>query len=466
MGIQLRQAGHQDFLILEKAASLGGTWRENTYPGAECDIPSALYSYSFEHNAEWKFKWSGQEQILKYQQDTADKYGLSEHIRYHQHVVSAHYDETLGLWKVTTRSGESYLAQHLITAVGQLHHLSTPEFPNAEKFSGVQFHSGAWDHSQDLSGKRVAVIGNAASAVQFIPEVAKVAADLTIYQRSPNWILPKLDRPYAKWEQRLSSRMPWITRLYRWYIWAAGEYGVLSAIKGNRLARWVVRTLCLRNLKSAIKDSELRGKLIPDYPVGAKRVLFSDSFFPSLVRDNVYLKTNGVKAFSETGIISEDNTEKAFDVVIYGTGFMTNPFLADVDVIGRDKRPIRDAWRNGAQAYLGIMTHGFPNLHMLYGPNTNLGHTSIIIMLEAQVARVINTIAHLDANALTSCEIREDVEQEYNDELQTRLANMAFSGVKQSWYMDGDKVTNNWAGGTREYERRLKNLDWNAYSLN
>ncbi len=465
MGIKLKEAGYQDFLILEKAADLGGTWRENTYPGAECDIPSALYSYSFEHNADWEFKWSGQAQILKYQHDTAAKHGLAENIRYHQHVVSAVFDESRSVWKVSTQTGEVYWAQHLVTAVGQLHHPSTPEFVNSDEFEGDRFHSAAWDHRVDLTGKRIAVIGNAASAVQFIPEVAKVAAEVSVYQRSPNWMLPKIDRPYAKWEQRLSARVPWITRLYRWYIWAAGEYGMLSAIKGNRLARWAIRRMCLRNLERAIDDPELRAKLIPDYPIGAKRVLFSDHYYPALARDNVHLRTTGVKAFTKKGILAKDKSEQIVDVVIYGTGFKTNPFLADIEVLGRDGRSIREAWQEGAQAYLGVSTHGFPNLHMLYGPNTNLGHTSIIIMHEAQVNHALSVLRHLDANGLKCCEVRAEVERDYNNEIQARLSAMAFSKVAQSWYMDGNKVTNNWAGGTREYQRRLKRVDWSAYSV-
>ncbi len=465
MGIKLKQAGIDDFLILEKADELGGTWRENTYPGAECDIPSALYSYSFEHNSQWEFKWSGQTQILQYQHDTAAKYGLLEHIKYKHEVNNARFDEAAQHWLITSKDGDQFQAQHFICAIGQVHKPSTPAFPNAERYTGASFHSAQWDHSIDLTDKRVGVIGNAASAVQFIPEIAKRARKVTIYQRTPNWILAKFDRPYAKWEQRVSARFHRITRAYRGCLWVLGEYVVLPAIKGKVWARWLVHRLCLSNLRRSVKDPELRAKLTPDYPVGAKRVLFSDHYFPALARDNVELNTHGVAEFTADGVLDKAGNAEAFDVVIYGTGFKTNPFLADIQVRGNAGKTIREAWSDGAQAYLGLSVSGFPNLHLLYGPNTNLGHTSIIIMLEAQADYVVQAIEHLDKSGLQSLGVKPEVEAQFNQELQARLANMAFSLIEQSWYKDGDKVTNNWAGGTREYCARLKQIDWGSYYL-
>ena len=465
MGIKLKQAGIDDFLILEKAADLGGTWRENTYPGAECDIPSALYSYSFEHNADWQFKWSGQAQILKYQHDTAAKYGLDKHLKYHHEVRALEFDEDVQRWSVSTTNGQQFQTQHVVCAIGQLHKPATPKFTNAELFAGDVFHSAKWNHSINLTGKKIAVIGNAASAVQFIPEIAKLAEHLTIYQRSPNWILAKVDRPYAQWEQRMSAKFPLIGRLYRRFVWILGEYGVLPAIKGNRFSRWAVRKACLANLNEHVSDPSLRDTLTPDYPVGAKRILFSDHYFPALARENVSLNCEGVQEFTASGVVDKSGEQVDADVIIYGTGFQTNPFLADIEVRGVGQRSIRDAWRDGAQAYLGISTHGFPNLHLLYGPNTNLGHSSILIMLEAQVDYIMQAMWHLDEAGLQTCAVKRDVETQYNQELQARLSNMAFSKVAQSWYKDGNRVTNNWAGGTREYVRRVKKIDLAAYNL-
>lgn len=464
MGIKLKQAGLDDFVILEKESELGGTWRDNTYPGAECDIPSALYSYSFEHNSEWEFKWSGQAQILKYQQDTAAKYGLLEHLKFGQTVVSMIFDESTHHWLVSTAEGERYQAQHVVTGVGQLHYPSTPSFKNSDAYQGPSFHSAQWDHSVELADKRVAVIGNAASAAQLIPEIAKTADKVSVFQRSANWVLPKIDRPYAPWEQRLSVKVPFITKTYRWILWALGEYVLLSGIKGNRAVRWGVKKACNWNMRRFIKDSDLIAKLTPNYAIGAKRILFSDNYYQALARENVELHTSAIEGFTELGLNSA-GIEHQFDVIIFATGFKTNPFFAHIDIQGLGGKSIREAWHGGAQAYLGVATHGFPNLHMLYGPNTNLGHTSALIMLEAQSEYTVRAIRHVENSPALALDITREKELEYNTELQSRLGNMAFSEVTNSWYMDGDKVTNNWVGGTREYERCLKQIDWNDYAL-
>ncbi len=460
MGIKLKKAGLNDFLILEKADDLGGTWRENTYPGAECDIPSALYSFSFEHNSKWEYKWSGQAQILKYQHDTANKYRLREHLRFNEELSSAKFDQATGLWTINTRSGAQFIAAHFISAVGQLHHPSMPSFAGQETYSGHTFHSAEWDHSLDLSGLRVAVIGNAASAVQFIPKIAEQTAHLTIFQRSPNWVLPKQDRPYTRIEQWLSEKIPLITKFYRLNLWLKGELGILPAIRGNRVSRWLLRTLSQNALKKSINDEALRAKLTPEYPVGAKRVLFADEYYPSLARDNVYLDTTGIERFTEQGIVRNDGVEEKFDVIIFATGFKTNPFLVSMDIVGLDGRSLHQHWQNGAHAFLGVSTHGFPNLHIMYGPNTNLGHNSIIIMIEAQAAYIVQAI---EMSSNTAMQVKEDVEQKFNAELQTRLAATAFGAVADSWYLDNGKITNNWAGGTLEYKRRLKTIDQAAY---
>ncbi|MBT8114407.1 MAG: NAD(P)/FAD-dependent oxidoreductase [Arenicella sp.] len=463
LGIKLKQAGIEDFVILEKAADLGGTWRDNTYPGAECDIPSALYSYSFEHNDQWEYKWSGQKQILKYQHDTAEKYGLMGHIQFAEEVSGAEFDERDKLWRIATVQGRQLTAQHFVTAVGQLHHPATPHIDDAQNYAGVCFHSARWDHTVNLDGKRVAVIGNAASAVQFIPEIAERVKQLTVFQRSPNWMLPKLDRPYAAWEQRLSSKFPLLTRIYRFSIWMLGEWVVLPAIRGNRFARWAVKKVCLGNLHKYVKDPELRNKLTPDYPVGAKRILFCETYYPALLRENVSLELAQIDRFTEHGLRTVDGRELSFDVVIYATGFKTNPFLAPMKITGTEGRLLSDIWRDGAHAYLGVSTHGFPNMHMLYGPNTNLGHSSIIIMAEAQANYVVQAVTRLKQEHKRVMDVKQSVEQAYNTELQSRLADMAFNLVDESWYKDGNKITNNWAGGTREYVRRLKHIDWSGY---
>jgi len=465
IAIKLKTQGIDDFVIFEKADRLGGTWRDNTYPGAECDIPSALYSFSFEHNADWEYKWSGQEQILKYQQDVASKHQLQQFIQYQTEVCAAQYDQAENAWRLTMRNGDQCWAQHLVTAVGQLHYPSTPKIAGADNYQGALFHSAQWDHQVELQDKRVAVIGNAASAVQLIPEIAKKAQHLSIFQRSANWMIPKVDRPYTRFEQWLSKKFPPIAKIYRFGIWMSGEYGVLPAIRGKRFSRWLLRGWSRRHLHRQIKDSLLLEKLTPDYPIGAKRILFSDNYYPTLNRDNVTLVTDNIESFSNLGLVLANGDSKEFDVIIYATGFKTNPFLSSIKITGTDEQLLSDAWRDGAHAYLGIATHGFPNLHMMYGPNTNLGHSSIIIMLEAQANYIVQSIAELDRQSHQSIEVNEATEQQYNKELQLRLQKMAFNEIAESWYKDGGKITNNWAGSTLEYMRRTKNVDWAAYTL-
>ena len=465
IAIKLKKAGIHDFVVLEKEKSLGGTWRDNTYPGAECDIPSALYSYSFEHNSDWEFKWSGQAQILQYQQQTSQKYGLGQHIKYCQAVISAKYSQEGAYWLTETSAGQIYQSQYFISAVGQLNIPSTPYFNGAETFQGAQFHSSRWNHGVDLSEKRVAVIGNAASAVQFIPEVAKTAKYLCVYQRSANWVLPKLDRAYTKWEQKISDKVPLITKFYRFMIWAMGEYGVFGAIKGNRFLQWSYTRMGLRYLKEKIKDPSMRKVLTPTYQIGAKRILFSDHYYDALARSNVELKHQALDHINEAGIVESDQKKVEFDVIIYATGFQTNPFLAEIDVEGKSGNKLHNHWSKGAFAYKGIMTHGFPNLFMLFGPNTNLGHTSIIIMLEAQADFIVEKIQSLQCKDKVSCEVKKQVEDVYNEQLQAQLSKLAFSKVDNSWYMDNHRITNNWAGGTREYQRLLKQVNWADYHL-
>ena len=424
-----------------------------------------MYSFSFEHSADWEYKWSGQAQILKYQQDIAAKHKLEQCIQFNAEICKAQYNAQKNRWLLTKINGEQCWAQHLVTAVGQLHYPSTPKIVGAENYQGALFHSAQWDHKVDLRDKRVAVIGNAASAVQFIPEIAKKVQHLSIFQRSANWMIPKVDRPYTRIEQWLSKKIPPLAKIYRLGIWMSGEYGVLPAIRGNRFSRWLLRGWSRRHLHRQVKDPQLLEKLTPDYPIGAKRILFSDNYYPTLSRDNVSLETHNIASFSSQGLVLTNGVREKFDVIIYATGFKTNPFLSSIKITGTDEQLLKDAWRDGAHAYLGIAIYGFPNLHMMYGPNTNLGHSSIIIMLEAQANYIVQSIVELDRRLYQSIEVKEARERQYNQKLQSRLQKMAFNEIAESWYKDGDKITNNWAGGTLEYMRRMKNVDWTAYTL-
>jgi len=466
MGIKLKEAGIHDFIILEKAPKLGGTWRENIYPGAECDIPSVLYSFSFATNPNWQRKWSGQEQILEYQQSLAERYQLASHFRFNQTVKSAKFDADLSIWTIHCDSGDQFQAQHFVSAIGQLHEVAQPNFAGLENYLGEHFHAAQWRNDISLNSKNVAVIGNAASAVQLIPEVAKVSKTLTVLQRSANWMLKKNNRANSKFMKRLYTLFPFAQKISRLFIWLNAELLLFPAIKGTPVANWVVKQMALANLRKHIKDPELRKTLTPTYPLGAKRTLFSHEYYEALSRDNVSLETTGVDSFTNGGIKLKDQRELKFDVVIFATGFQTNPFLQSIEIRGKNNILLKEHWNNGAHAYLGIHTHGFPNMHMLYGPNTNLSHNSIIAMIETQVGYIINAITKLESQQQNSLDIKESAESSYNSILQSRLNNMSFNKVAQSWYLDNGKITNNWAGNVTEYQKKLATIDWSAYKLN
>ncbi len=466
LAARLKQRGDNDFVILEKADAVGGTWRENTYPGAECDIPSSLYSYSFWSNPTWQHKWSGQQQILQYINQFADEMGVRSHIEFGQKVESAVYDSSAKSWLVKTDRA-SFEAQFVSFAVGQLHHPRTPNIEGQEHFAGQSFHAAQWPDIRDFSGKSVAVVGNAASAVQLVPEVAKTAERLTVYQRSPNWCLPKMNREYSKFEHWLAEKMPSIARLYRMNIWCMGEFGMYPMIRGRWPFTAIGEYVSKRQLRQIVKDDALREKLIPDYPIGAKRVLFATEYFEALVRPNVELVTDRVTAMDEHGINASDNndgklTHRKHDVVIYATGFHTNPFLKEIAVTGKSGRSIAEHWADGAYAYLGVQTADFPNLFMLYGPNTNTGHTSIVYKLEAQCEMILQLTARAGQGAVA---VDEQAEQTFNQEIQHRLTKTAWDKIEDSWYKDGGRVTNNWPGSSREYRRRTKNLNWSHFLI-
>ena len=455
---ELLEAGVEDFVLLEKADDLGGTWRDNTYPGAECDVPSALYSYSWAPNPTWEFKWAKQRQILDYIHATADALGLDPHIRLGQAVRRCVWDGEG--WSVETEN-DVLRAQHVVSAVGQLHIPRVPDFAGLDSFAGQSFHSARWDHDVDLCGQRVAVVGNAATAVQIIPAIAPEVGQLTIYGRSPNWIVKKPDRAYSRAEKWLGARVPGLAKLYRGSLWSLGEFVIWPTIRGNRVTGALLRAQNRWLRRKAIRDMELRQKLEPDYPIGAKRILFSSEYYPALARDNVELVTEGIDAFTQSGIRA-DGVEREHDIVVFATGFQTNPFLKNIEVVGEGGRTLREHWSDGAHAYLGVSTAGFPNFHMIYGPNTNTGHTSIILKLEAQARYVAQLVGLAGEGAL---DVAPEVEAEFNAEVQDRLQKLAFSKVEASWYKDGERVTNNWMGGSLEYRRRLKALDPDVYRV-
>jgi cation diffusion facilitator CzcD-associated flavoprotein CzcO len=462
LGIQLKKAGRNDFTIFEKADRVGGTWRENTYPGAECDVPSALYSFSFERNPNWTYKWSEQEEILAYLEHCAEKHDLYPHIQFNKRITAATFQEDTGSWTVETEDGSVEKFDAVVSGVGQLHKPWRPTIEGANSFKGPEFHSAQWDHSVSLEGKKVCCIGNGASAIQFLPQIAPKCEKLTVFQRSANWIIPKNDREYTQFEKRLVTLIPPLLLLYRFYIWFRGD-GLLYPLmfKQSGATRKKAQQATKDYIAEKIRDPELREVLVPDYPIGAKRILFSDDIYDAYDRDNVEISTSVIDHITPNGVVTKDGITHEADVLIYATGFETNTFFAPMRVQGLNGEILSERWdREGAEAYLGITHTGYPNFFMMYGPNTNLGHNSIVLMIEAQTRYILSCLNALDARSAKWLDVKSDVQQQFNEVLQQRLQESSWAAVDTSWYKnERGKITNNWAGRTTEYRRRTKTMN-------
>jgi len=467
LAIRLKKAGLESFTILERASRLGGTWRENTYPGAACDLMSFAYCYSFEQKTDWSRKWSPQPEILAYMDHCAQKYGVLDHVRFESEVTGARFDEEAGVWHVRVRGPgdqiEETEAEVLVSCVGQLHRPAFPKISGLDSFEGEWFHSAEWNHGIDLTGKRVGVVGNAASAIQFIPEIAPQVEQLTIFQRSANWIIPRGDREYTEAEKRRFSRFPWLAKLYRWFIWGRQEL-MFPLILGNPRVSRRFEQLARQNIADHVADPELRAALTPDYPVGGKRILIHDDYYPALARENVELETSPIDHADAEGLVTADGRRHAFDVLVFATGFETNSFLAPMAIEGLGGRILEDEWKNGAEAYLGLSVADFPNFFMMYGPNTNLGHNSIIFMLECQANYIARCIEVLGRRKLRYLNLRRDAMRAFNQRLQERLARTAWARTGKSWYKTVEgKITNNWSGTTTSYWWHTRRPDLSVY---
>ncbi|HKY15963.1 MAG TPA: NAD(P)/FAD-dependent oxidoreductase, partial [Microthrixaceae bacterium] len=383
MAVALRDAGMSDVTILEKSDGFGGTWRDNTYPGCACDAPSHLYSFSFAPNPDWSRKFADQPEILDYMERVALDHRLDRSTRFGSEVASLEWDDDRATWEVRTVAGERLEFDVVVAALGQLNRPGLPDIPGLETFTGTAFHSARWNHDHDLVGRRVAVIGNGASAVQFVPEVAAEAAHVTIFQRSANWIMPKPDREFRRSERWAFRHVPGLRRAYRASIYARFESRFMLFRRGSRLGRSVARVM-RRQLEPIVRDEITEEMVVPDYPPGCKRILISNDYLDTLHRPDVSVTTAPIVAVDATAVLTADGGRHEVDTIIFGTGFESTSFLAPVEVTGRAGRSLSEVWEKGATAYLGMAMPEFPNLFLLYGPNTNLGHNSIIFMLECQ----------------------------------------------------------------------------------
>ncbi len=453
---ELSKDGLADVTVLEKADDIGGVWRENTYPGAACDVPSHLYSYSFARKTDWGRRYAEQPDILGYIHDTADRFGLRKLVRTGMEVTSAEYDDGTATWRVATSSGEVFEADVLVPAVGQLSRPALPPIPGLDTFAGPSFHSAEWRHDVDLTGKRIAVLGTGASAIQFVPRIRRNAAHVKVFQRSAPYVVPKLDRGYTAAHHAAFVTVPGFAAAMREVVWQITELLGLALTKVAPLAR-LLHVLAAANLKLRVKDPQLRAKLTPDYPIGCKRVLFSSDWYPALASDNVEVETEAITEVTETGVRTADGRLHEVDVIIYGTGFKATEFLAPMRISGRHGRDVHSEWADGARAHLGMAVPGFPNMFMIYGPNTNLGSSSIILMMEQQARYIRQVVEELARGGVARAfEVRSAVEGAYDAEVQARLDQGVWTSC-DSWYRTASgRVTTNWPGLVREYQRRTQ----------
>lgn len=466
----LKQAGFERFTIFEKKHDVGGVWRENTYPGAACDIPSHLYSYSFEPHYPWSRRYGTQSEIHAYLRHCATKYGLMPHVRFGCEMLGATFDAARGLWTLRFANGETHEAQVLISAVGQLHRPQLAQVPGLDTFRGTSFHSATWNHDYDLRGKTVAVIGTGASAVQFVPEIAPQVERLFLFQRSAGWVIPKMDRPYSRLERLLLTRVPALHSADRARIFWVIEF-LASALQQsralkNRIAKTIFTIANRVMMRTQLHDPALRQKLAPDSPLGCKRTLLSNKWLPALARPNVEVVTESIREIVPDGVVTADGRLRKVDALIHGTGFAASEFLAPMDLIGLEGQSLRALWAKGAQAHLGITVSGFPNLFVMYGPNTNLGAGSIIYMLEAQARYITEAVSLLRDRRLRWLNVRPQAQAGFVARMREASKRSPYESGCHSWYINAEGHNiNNWLGYMRDYQRLTARVTPEDYEL-
>ncbi len=464
MSIRLKEAGIEDFVVLERADDVGGTWQANTYPGCQCDVPSHLYSFSFEPNPSWSRTYSRQPEIWSYLRRCADRYGLKDHLRLGHELTGATWDETQQRWHVETTGG-NFVAAVVVDATGPLSHPAVPAIRGLKRFEGKVFHSAEWDHDHDLSGERVAVIGTGASAIQFVPRIHKKVGQMHVFQRTAPWIMPHSDRPTSRLERRLYRRLPLAQRLVRAVVYWSRESLVLGFAKNPRMAKPAERIARL-HLRNQVRDPDLRRKLEPDFNLGCKRVLISNAWYPALTQHNVELVTDAISHIDGNRIVLADGSFREVDTIILGTGFhVTDPPTAHL-VRGRGGVTLAQAAGTSPQAYLGTTMPGFPNVFKIIGPNTGLGHSSMVFMIESQLAYVLDALKVMDERGLATVEVRPEAVARYNAEVQAMMPGTVWSSGCASWYLDAQgNNTTIWPDFTFRFRKRTRHFDPDAYEL-
>ena len=464
LAIRLSQQGRNDYLVLERGSDVGGTWRDNTYPGAACDVPSQLYSYSFALNPNWSRSFSKQGEIQQYIQNVAKQYNVLDKHLFNCDVTHARWNNATNLWHIESSQG-SFTANTLVSAVGGLCEPALPDIRGINGFEGELFHSARWNHDADLTGKRVAIIGTGASSIQIVPSIAPKVAHLDVYQRTAPWLLPRMDRPYTLPERLAFRHIPGLQRLSRAAIYAARETQVVGLAKVPALME-IFELIAKVKLRRQIRDPELREKVTPDFRIGCKRMLISNDYYPALSRPNVDVVTDGIAEVRKNSIVTKDGTEREIDALIVATGFHVTDSPAYDTIAGKDGRTLSEVFDEiGQQGYKGSAIANFPNMFFLVGPNVGLGHTSMVYMIESQINYVADALATVDRLGLRTVEVKRDVQDSYNQEIQGKLVKSVWNtGGCASWYLDkhGNNTTL-WPDFTFEFRRLTKNFDVSAY---
>ncbi len=464
-GIKLLEKGISNFRIVEKSPGIGGTWWDNTYPGAACDVPSHLYCYSFEPNPNWSRIYSPGREIQQYAEHCVDKYGVRPYIEHGREVVCLRLDEAAGIWTAVFGDGGELQAHHVINGGGGLHQPSWPDIPGRDEFAGISMHTARWNHDVDYAGKNIAVIGSAASAIQVVPEVAKTAASVTIYQRTPNYIVPRNDRDFTKTEKLLFTRLPWLGRFYRWLIFMRLELVLFPITRqGSWYGRHAAKRI-MRYARKTVNDKSLHEHLKPDYALGCKRILVSDDMYKTLNRDNVDMVTTAIEGIEESGIRTHDGVLREADILVYATGYDIEAHMRSINVVGVAGRHLQEEWTSGPEAFNGCCMSGYPNYYMVTGPNTGVGTTSVVFMIEQEVGYILQLIGKAGRNQLIS--VRPETQAAYNADIHAALSGSVWASGCKSWYRRPDgKITTLYPNNAREFRRQLQNVDVDDFEVN
>jgi cation diffusion facilitator CzcD-associated flavoprotein CzcO len=466
-GVMALEQGIDSFVILERASAVGGTWRDNTYPGCACDIPSHLYSFSFAQNPEWSRSYPAQPEIEAYLEHVADRYELRSRIRFNYDVDIVRWIEEQSCWSITSRAGETVFASAVISATGPLSQPATPDIPGLSMFRGTVFHSAKWKHDVPIEGKRVGVVGTGASAIQLVPAIADRVDHLDVFQRTPPWVLPRDDRPAPAWRRHVYKALPFLQRLHRWRIYARQEFLSIAFLGKGKLAAGMTARIKAETkslIDASFPDPTEAAALVPTFKPGCKRLLISNDWYPALAKPNVEIVTSSIEKIDESGVVTADGVHHPLDVLVLATGFAVTNFPSPLTIFGRSGVDLAEHWKDGASTDFGLTVSGFPNLWFLAGPGTGLGHNSIVFMIQVQLEQIARALTYMRTKSRSTLELRPEVEAASYAELQRRVASTVWASGCSSWYVsETGQVDTIWPGTTTEYWWRARRFHPDRY---